>query len=83
MSRVQIRMSERGFKRPEVIVDGQKIQHVSNVELKANVQDVPTVTVNVVSYPDVEIEADVIIQPTPLGVQDACKVLVGELKKTW
>lgn len=42
---------------------------------------VPTFELEIVGIPDIDVMADVAIDPSPTSLQDACRIIVNELQK--
>ena len=70
-------------KRPyfRVYKDGQKITRVRHIDANFDVDEVPTVNVEIVGGLDFEGMADIHFDYSPYTVKEACKILRDELLK--
>lgn len=64
-----------------VYKDGQKITRVRHIDANFDVDEIPTVNVEIVGGFDFEGMADIHFDYSPQTVKEACKILLEELQK--
>ena len=81
MKRVEIKNLDESRIGAKYIIDGKSVPNVRSVDFRGGVEEVPEFTFNTIGIPDIDVMADVEINPSPTNIQEACSIISNELKK--
>lgn len=81
MEKVQIKKESSAWFCPNIFIGNKEITNVKNATFHVGADDVPTFDLEVVGVPDIDVMADVTIDPSPTNLQEACRIITHELLK--
>lgn len=81
MQRVEVKNPNEGWLGTKYIVEGKEVRNVKSVDFHVGVKELPEFTFNTNGIPDIDVVADVTINPSPTNLREACRIIANELQK--
>lgn len=81
MEKVQIKKESGAWFCPDIFIGNKEITNVKNATFHVGADYVPTFELEIVGIPDIDVMADVEIDPSPTNLQEACTMITNELLK--
>lgn len=81
MHRVRIESNDSKQFGTKVFVDDHRVEKLEGVNFSFAWDSIPEITISTRGVPDIDVLADVKLDPSPQNVQVACQIVVNELEK--
>lgn len=81
MKRVEIKNRNETSLGAKCIIDGKSIPNVKSVDFHVGVGEFPEFIFKTNGIPDIDVMGRVTINPSPINLQESCRIIVHELQK--
>lgn len=81
MKRVEIKNRNETSLGTKCIIDGKSIPNVRSVDFHVGVGEIPEFIFKTNGIPDIDVMGRVTINPSPINLQESCRIIVHELQK--